>query len=274
MLFYFSSNVKKVVHVHEILKNENLLNRIINILAVKYSDFLICVSKAVKENLEYAYRTKKNKLILINNGISFKTNNNDITLKNFDKNKINFALIGRIKPSHKGQILLIDAISKLGKSYLESAHFFMVGSTVIGQEYMLDDVKKLIDFHKLNDFITIVPFVENISSVYKKIDVVIVPSVFDDPFPTTVLEAMFFSIPVIGTNVGGIPEMIQNYKTGIISKKDCPIDLSMNIKFFMDNQQKIAEYGKNGFERFSIYFSKKSFDIRYSKMINEYLINE
>ena len=86
LLFYFSSNVKKVVHVHEILKNENILNRIINILAVKYSDFLICVSKAVKENLEYAYRTKKNKLILINNGISFKTNNNDITLKNFDKN--------------------------------------------------------------------------------------------------------------------------------------------------------------------------------------------
>lgn len=271
MLFYFSSKVKKAIHVHEILKNDNLLHRIINKIALIKSDILICVSKAVKENMKFVSTSNKNKLKLINNGISFNNNNNNLTF-NINKTKTNFALIGRIKPSHKGQNLLIESISKLNKKILESAHFYFVGSTVTGQEYMLDEVKKYIHSLNLDKVITIIPFVENIQLVYKNIDVVIVPSVFDDPFPTTVLEGMFFSKPVIGTNVGGIPEMIENNKTGFVTKRDCASELSEKIIFFVKNKHKIVEYGKNGRARFLANFSKESFDVRYREMIKKYLV--
>tara|TARA_B110000908_G_C10241933_1_gene446577 strand:- start:79 stop:1227 length:1149 start_codon:yes stop_codon:yes gene_type:complete len=269
MLFYFSSSVKKVIHIHEILKNDNFLHRSINKIALIKSDILICVSKAVKNNMEFGSGLKKDKLKLINNGISFKKNIHDNLPFNIDKTKTNFVLIGRIKPSHKGQNLLIEAISKLNKAILENAHFFFVGSTVTGQEYMLDEVKNYIKILNLNKIITIIPFVENIEIVYKNIDVVIVPSVFDDPFPTTVLEGMFFSKPIIGTNVGGIPEMIEDEITGFISERDSITDLSNKIKYFIEFPGKIIEMGKKGNNRFMLYYSEKSFNERYRRMIEK-----
>ena len=269
MLFYFSSSVKKVIHIHEILKNDNFLHRAINKIALIKSDILICVSKAVKNNMEFGSGLKKDKLKLINNGISFKKNIQENLSFNIDKTKTNFALIGRIKPSHKGQNLLIGAISKLNQTILDNAHFFFVGSTVSGEEYMLDEVKNYIDKLNLNNRITIVPFFENIELVYKKIDVVIVPSVFDDPFPTTVLEGMFFSKPIIGTNVGGIPEMIEDEITGFISDRDSVTDLSNKIKYFIEFPEKIVEMGKKGNNRFMLHYSEKSFNERYRTMIEK-----
>ena len=45
---------------------------------------------------------------------------------------------------------------------------------------------------------------------------VVVPSRMES-LPTTVKEAFYLNVPVIGTDVGGIPELIKNNETGIIS---------------------------------------------------------
>lgn len=271
VLFYFSSNVKKIIHVHEILKNDFFLNKLINRTAIFKADLLICVSNAVKLNLQNAYRTKAEKLVTVNNGISFSKNSRFNNSLNIDNSKINFVLIGRIKPSHKGQNLLIDAVRKLDSGILNKAHFYLVGSPVESQTYMLDEVKDRIANYKLRSKISIIPFVKEISTIYNEIDVVVVPSTFDDPFPTTVLEGMYFAKPVIGTAVGGIPEMIENLKTGFIVKRDCEIDLSNKIKYFIKNPQSIKKMGLKGKERFNDNFSELSFNIRYSNVINDFL---
>lgn len=272
IIFYFSKNSKKIIHIHEILKNDSLFHRIINKIALVKSDFLVCVSKAVKKNMEFASNSNKEKLKLIYNGINFNKTETEHLPFEINKSKTNFALIGRIKPSHKGQNLLVDAISKLNKKSLDSSHFYLVGSTVKGQEYMLIELKNKIQRLKLENNITIIPFVKNIELVYENIDVVIVPSVFDDPFPTTVLEAMFFSKPVIGTDVGGIPEMILNNKTGFIVKRNCANELSQRIDYFLINKNKIIEFGEQGHIRFLSNYSKKSFDINYRSFIKKYIL--
>lgn len=272
--FYFSSRVKKIIHVHEILKNNNFLNKLVNKIALIKADLLICVSNAVKINLEDAYRKNVNKLKIVNNGISFSENvhtNNNLF---FDNSKINFALIGRIKPSHKGQNLLIDAVKKLNPKILDKAHFYLVGSPVESQAHMLDEVKDRISNYKLSSKISIIPFVREISVIYNQIDVVLVPSIFDDPFPTTVLEAMYFGKPVIGTDVGGIPEMIEDLKTGFVIKRDCEIDLSNKIKYFIESPSFIQKMGLKGKERFKNNFSELSFNTRYSSVINDFLLSK
>lgn len=52
------------------------------------------------------------------------------------------------------------------------------------------------------------PFREDIVEVMHGLDVFVLPSMLPDPFPTVVLEAMICGKPVIGTNHGGVPEMI------------------------------------------------------------------
>ena len=274
VLFYFSSSVKKIIHVHEILKNNNLIHNLINKIALVKADLLICVSNAVKLNLENAYRNKVNKLKIINNGISFSKNNVLNSDLSVDNSKINFALIGRIKPSHKGQNLLIDAVKKLDLKVLDKAHFYLVGSPVESQTYMLDEVKDRISNYNLSSKISIIPFVKEISTIYKQMDVVVVPSTFDDPFPTTVLEGMYFEKPVIGTAVGGIPEMIEDLKTGFVVKRDCEIDLSNKLKYFIETPSLIKTMGHKAKERFNKNYSESSFNHRYSNMINEFLLNK
>lgn len=270
ILLFGSKKNKKIIHVHEILKNDNKIQKTINLFAIKKADLIISVSKAVRNNLIESGSKHIEKIATINNGISF---NSNLENKRYQTNKniINIALIGRIKPSHKGQILLIEAINKLSEQDLCKCHFYFVGSTVIGQEYMLEQVEKKIKEYNLQLKITILPFVKEIEIIYKAMDIIVVPSVFDDPFPTTVLEGMFFSKPVIGTNVGGISEMIDNGITGYVTPRNDSVALSEKINFFVNNPTYIEEMGKKGKLRFTQLFSEESFNKRFSKLIESFL---
>jgi glycosyltransferase involved in cell wall biosynthesis len=261
---------KKIVHVHEILNNSNILQRTINKIAMKRSDALICVSNAVRTNMELALPEMKDKLYVVHNGINFRNISSiDDNFFQVDTMKLNFVLIGRIKPTHKGQNLLLDAISKLDTKYLNSIHFYFVGDTVPGQEFMLKEVKDKIASLNLIDYVDIVSFITNIEYIYQKIDVVIVPSVFDDPFPTTVLEGMFFSKPIIGTYVGGIPEMIEDKVTGFIVERDNANDLSDKIAYFIENPEQIKKMGSKGKILFSKCFSEENFNESYLNVLNK-----
>ena len=47
-------------------------------------------------------------------------------------------------------------------------------------------------------------------------DIAVIPSVWDDPFPTTVLEAQSIGLPIITTNRGGIPEEVTDTSAIIV----------------------------------------------------------
>ena len=265
VLFYCpASGVKKIVHVHEILKNDHIFNRIINKIALKRSSALVCVSGAVKKNLEKALPGTESKLWLVYNGIHF-DREDDLPDYPFRANssKLNFVLMGRIKPTHKGQNLLLEAIGKLKPEYLKKVHFYFVGSPAPGQENMLREVQSKILLLGLENYVEVIPFVKRAECVYSKVDVVIAPSVFDDPFPTTVLEGMFFCKPVIGTSVGGIPEMIEDGITGFVVGKNSSEGLRDKIIYFIEHPEKIKEMGDKGHERFSKNFTEDCFSERY-----------
>jgi glycosyltransferase involved in cell wall biosynthesis len=121
------------------------------------------------------------------------------------------------------------------------------------------------------NYIDITPFTKEIELIYQKIDIVIVPSVFDDPFPTTVLEGMFFCKPIIGTKVGGIPEMIKDGITGFVVERDNAADLCDKIKYFINNPDKVKEMGINGNNYFLQNFSEECYMKNYSRMLSEIL---
>ncbi|MDD5194877.1 MAG: glycosyltransferase family 4 protein [Candidatus Omnitrophica bacterium] len=56
---------------------------------------------------------------------------------------------------------------------------------------------------------------DKLSRLYKEARVCIVPSYFES-FGIAALEAMFFGLPVVATNVGGLPEVVENGVTGLL----------------------------------------------------------
>lgn len=68
------------------------------------------------------------------------------------------------------------------------------------------------------------------SSFYANIDVLVVPSLWNDPLPGVVFEAYGFGVPVIGSRRGGIPEMIKDGTTGLLFDPDLPGELGKCIQ--------------------------------------------
>ncbi|BCS55012.1 hypothetical protein GSbR_17930 [Geobacter sp. SVR] len=55
---------------------------------------------------------------------------------------------------------------------------------------------------------------------FEKIDFTVVPSLWEDTYPGVVFESFFFGVPVLGSNRGGIPEMIQEGVNGVLFDPD------------------------------------------------------
>jgi len=77
----------------------------------------------------------------------------------------------------------------------------------------------------------------SISLVYNAADVFIVPSLADN-LPTTVLESLSCGTPVVGFNIGGIPDMIRHKENGYLAKYKDAEDVCEGIKFCLHNNLK------------------------------------
>lgn len=83
------------------------------------------------------------------------------------------------------------------------------------------------------------------SVVYSAMDTFVIPSL-EEAFGQTPLEAMACETAVIGTDVGGIPEMIAHERTGLLSPARSPIRLSECIEQMYSEKQLRAACGANG----------------------------
>ena len=83
---------------------------------------------------------------------------------------------------------------------------------------------------------------KNLEELYLNADIFILPSIVDDAgytegLGTVLLEASNFSIPVIGTDVGGIPDIIKDGETGILVQQKDPEAISKAVKKLAGNPE-------------------------------------
>ena len=94
----------------------------------------------------------------------------------------------------------------------------------------------------------------------------IVPSIWYENFPITILEAYSFGKPVIASNIGGLPSLVIEGQTGYLFKPNEPW-------FLLDALHKIHEnknYVKLGENAFSLFNEKYTEEGNYSSLINIY----
>jgi len=82
--------------------------------------------------------------------------------------------------------------------------------------------------------------------VYEAADIEVCPSVCHDAFPTCNLEAMATGLPVVASNVGGIPEAVTDGVTGFLVPPASPGALASCLDLLLDSAELRAEMGTNG----------------------------
>jgi len=86
---------------------------------------------------------------------------------------------------------------------------------------------------------------EDAMRIIKSSSIVVVPSRMES-LPTTIKEAFFLNVPVIGTDVGGIPELITNNETGILVPPENPSKLAQAVNELLSDKEKAEKLATNG----------------------------
>ncbi len=115
--------------------------------------------------------------------------------------------VGRDNEPIKGVPILIDAIAKINQSYHQNVDFIIVGKM---SEATRAKCKDFSNVHFLG-FLS----GEKLSQAFASADFMVVPSSWEN-CPFTVLESLASALPVVAFNTGGIPELIESGKTGVL----------------------------------------------------------
>ena len=162
-------------------------------------------------------------------------------------------LVGRLTP-WKGQKLLLAAAHKiLRQGY--SAYFFIVGSGVSPKYNFRAELDAVVQQLQLEGRVIFTGQRQDIPLIMNALDIVVVPSIEPEPFGMVAVEAMAAHKPVIGSDAGGLSEIIIPAETGLLFPLGDEEALATSIMQLITNKTKQELYGEQGYQRAQKYFS-------------------
>jgi glycosyltransferase involved in cell wall biosynthesis len=163
------------------------------------------------------------------------------------EDRIAVGIIGRIAPE-KGHRFLLKAAQILGDSY-------PLQFVVIGNGPDEEAVRRSVVDLGLRDRVIFTGFRDDVNNATNALDIVAVPSTWNEPCSAVVQQAMALSKPVIGTRVGGTPEMVIEGKTGLLVPPSDSEALAQAIRCLAGDAFLRKRMGKAGHELVEAEFS-------------------
>ena len=114
---------------------------------------------------------------------------------------------------------------------------------IIGEGEERTALQNLIQEMHLENEVFLIGKREGASSLLRAFDIFILPSI-KEGLPYVILEAGVAELPVVASAVGGIPEIIQDMKSGILVKSKHEDEIALALEFLITNPQKRAEFGE------------------------------
>ncbi len=206
----------------------------------------IVISKKEKVQALKMPFIKENKIILIKNGIEKIDYINKTIVREALLNRTNGKVrgvinsktlwIGTISELHpnKGLEYMIKALSQVKSNFV----FFIIGE---GEERK--KLEKLIKIKGLENRIFLVGFIDIANLYLKAFDVFTLTSK-KEGLPYSILEAGGAGVCVMASNIGGIPDIIDNNRNGILINVGNEKEIQKNIEFLETNIKRRTELGK------------------------------
>jgi glycosyltransferase involved in cell wall biosynthesis len=165
-----------------------------------------------------------------------------------EENKI---IIGTIANFYKtkGLDVLIKAMSLLDDNIKQKVHLAIIGS---GPEFR--NLELGIRNYGLEQTVKLLGKIDNTAQYLRAFDIFVLPS-RKEGFPYALLEAMQAGLPIVATNVGGIPEALGD--AGMLIKPENPKVLAGAIAYISQNQQKRTELSQKAPERSKLFTEEK-----------------
>lgn len=176
----------------------------------------------------------------------------------------NVLMIGNFA-RNKGQKVFMEAARELWQSNSE-IHFTIIGNAY--DELYYTECVNYIKEQRMEEAFSIYHGINNASEYIDLFDLLVVPSLYDESFGLISVEAMACGIPVVAFSCGGIPEVVQNMRDGLVVPVGDAHKMSEAIKWLIEHPDKRAEMGKNGREDYQTKFFVEVMAKRYLDIVD------
>lgn len=258
-LFIFSKKKIFTNHSSQFLelyeeKNKNFIKKIYKLIIKKY-DFIIAPSEELKEKSIDFFYFERSRVFFIPNGVDIERfrpvsleekkikKAKIFNLWNLEQRKYLIFCPRRLEPKN-GVEFFVKAVKLLSEKEKNFWGF------ISGNEYVKtysNFIKNLIKELKLENYIFFTGPIPNelIVDYYQASDIVILPSL-KEAVSISGLEALSCGVPIIGTNVGGIPFIVKNGITGILVQPQNEMEIYKALIKLINNEQLRITMGING----------------------------
>jgi len=221
------------------------------------SEIVLCISERWKRELVSI--APRSKIIVIPNGVRLPEK---LYRKRLNNNFCVITFLGLVSRA-KGVFDLICAVKRLRKSGVNVE--LRIGGhgdiTTLNKEIGRDESIRYLgwlDSAKKN-------------KLYRDTDIFVLPSYFEG-MPMVILEAMSYGIPVVSTPVGGIPEVVEDGRTGLLVPPGDVDRLSCALRYLIEHKNIREEFGKAARkrmeEKFNIEKTAEDLDKRFQAVLN------
>ncbi len=149
----------------------------------------------------------------------------------------------------KGVFYLLEALKNLKENGYHNIKFVLAGDGPLKEQYL--------EFIEKNDLGNNVDYIGKINgpakkAFFKSLDMFILPSIKlkndQDGIPVVLMEAIAYSLPIISTNISGIPEICINDYNGKLIRERSSIEIYNSILELYNNKEKRKEFSLNSYE--------------------------
>ena len=182
---------------------------------------------------------------------------------NFPLRNITILYVGWIIPE-KGVIDLLDAMALLRKDHPE-ARLRLVGP-LFGEE---DYWKRAVVDREISTQVEYLGAFSDRQSLIHEFDkssIFVFPSHFEG-FPVALLEAITMGLACVGTSVGGVPDILNHGKAGIVVSPKAPIELANALKVLLEDNDLVGDLSKQAFIRARSVYSLNECVESYKKIL-------
>ncbi len=226
-------------------------------LLYKNMDMMLPVTHQVKEQLErFIPQDIRPKIEVLYMGSDKTEPLNDDELEEFKKsigfsqNDFNVGMVGRINEA-KGQHLLIKALSKIEDKNVKA---YFVGHEM--KKGYTNELKNLAKELGVQERVFFLGFMKNPHHFFQACDVIVLASK-KETFGLVLIEAMQVGTAVIGSNSGGVVEIIDDEKTGLLFDVGSFESLACGIERLKDDRKLLNSIADAGYEKCKKMFSNE-----------------
>ena len=239
----------------------------LDILSLRFVNAVVVVNKAMllHANLQ---KSRKIKPTVINNGIPLldfsiheELINNEII--SFCDQSFTIGAIGRLS-KEKGFSHLIEAFNQIIKNGVEAKLI------IIGEGKERNSLEALVEKYGLNGRVHMPGYLEYAKNYMQCFDIFAMPSLTEG-LPITLLEAMQAKVPIVATEVGGIPDVLHDGKAGLLVPPCNPEALAEAVNRLHRNKKLADNLVNAAYQIVAEQFSSKSMVLGYLDLYKKLL---